>query len=82
MSGSLPREFRSTLLRYIGMNNDTSASPGTGEVTLIGGGDVLGDFPADFTFGCCVQNSPRQTSFRSACATLQQNPKENTHVPK
>ena len=80
MSGSLPHEFRSTLLRYIGMNNDTVASPGTGEATIIGGGDVLGDFPADFTFCCCVQSSPRQTSFRSACATLEQNPSHGVHI--
>jgi hypothetical protein len=45
------------------MNNDIVASPGSGEATLIGDSDVMGDFPADFTFGCSMRSSPRETSF-------------------
>ena len=67
-------------LGYIGMNNDIVASPGSGEATLIGDSDVMGDFPADFTFGCSMRSSPRETSFWSACATLKQNPSCGVHI--
>lgn len=81
MSGSLPWQFCSSLLRYIGVSTDDGASLlGSGGVRLIGGGDVLGDFPLDFTFGCEVVWSPRELSIRSACSSVKRNPSHAVHI--
>jgi hypothetical protein len=58
MSGSLPCQFRPSVLRYLGRSTEDDDGC-SGEVKLIGGGDVLGYFPHDFTFCCRVMTSSK-----------------------
>lgn len=80
MSGSLPGQFCPSVLRHIGMSTDGVSIPGMGEVRMIGGGDVLGDFPQDFSFACNVVNSPKEISARAACAAAKRNPNHGVHI--
>lgn len=66
MSGSLPIQFRHTVLKYIGVAADGPSIPGSaGDVKMIGGGDVLGEFPSDFSFSCNVVQSPREVAIQA-----------------
>ena len=77
LSGSLPREFRSSLLSYIGMSTSLT---GYGEVKLIGGGDVLGPFPSDFKFSCMASTNPRKLTIRTALDAIRRNSSHAVHI--
>jgi superfamily II DNA helicase RecQ len=79
MSGSLPSQFRSSLLRYLGMSSEDDDGC-SGEVHLLGGGDVLGYFPHDFSFSCTVMNDPKAATVRSALSFIRRNPDHAVHI--
>jgi superfamily II DNA helicase RecQ len=67
MSGSLPQQFRASLLEYVGLS---ASRDSMSDVTLIRGGDILGNFPSDFSFSCNVVRSPRDMALQSVRCLL------------
>ena len=80
MSGSLLQQLQESVLSYIGMITNGVSAPSFGNVKIIGGGDVLGHFPTDFTSGCHVVQSPWALSSQSIHTCIEQNPSHAVHV--
>jgi hypothetical protein len=81
MSGSLPRQLRDCVLSYVGtISDDVGGANSCVDTKVIGGGDLLGNFPSDFTFGCRVVDSPRELSVRTIRKRIEQDPSHAVHI--
>lgn len=80
LSGSLPSEFRENVMGYIGMQGDVLCSTSQNGVKVIGGGDVLGRFPSDFTFSCNVVGNVRGAVLNTAMKILRSRKDSSVHI--
>ena len=81
LSGTVPPTFLPRMLQYLGLScSPSDDTTSIGDVQLVSGGDVTGDYPSEFRIGVTEVLSPRMAAESIVAGCMRQTPSAACHV--